>query len=166
MVRGESPGPAPAAQARANNWRSRGRVDGHAPTGMRRKADGALTTQPRTPSPTSAQRMGCSRRLPARKTSQRPQCSPVPALRRGQGDGRRVPAGPGAGLGWPAGAGRHWPPGMVVKEDADTRVCLWQIYWVLLVSGRGSKTIIPDSEEHPLASSRAVPKDVLRWIRA
>ena len=28
-----------------------------------------------------------------------------------------------------------------------------------------SKTIIPDSEEHPLASSRAVPKDVLRWIR-
>ena len=28
-----------------------------------------------------------------------------------------------------------------------------------------SKTIIPDSEEHPLASSRAVPKAVLRWIR-
>ena len=28
------------------------------------------------------------------------------------------------------------------------------------------KTIIPDSEEHPLASSRAVPKAVLRWIRA
>ena len=38
---------------------------------------------------------------------------------------------------------------------------------MLLVSGRvsASKTIIPDSEEHPLASSRAVPKDVLRWIR-
>ena len=28
------------------------------------------------------------------------------------------------------------------------------------------KTIISDSEEHPLASSRAVPKAVLRWIRA
>ena len=28
-----------------------------------------------------------------------------------------------------------------------------------------SKTIIPDSEEHPLASSRAVPKAVLRWVR-
>ena len=28
-----------------------------------------------------------------------------------------------------------------------------------------SKTIIPDSQEHPLASSRAVPKAVLRWIR-
>ena len=33
-------------------------------------------------------------------------------------------------------------------------------------AGFCSKTIIPDSEEHPLASSRAVPKDVLRWIRA
>ena len=32
-------------------------------------------------------------------------------------------------------------------------------------AGFCSKTIIPDSEEHPLASSRAVPKDVLRWIR-
>ena len=28
-----------------------------------------------------------------------------------------------------------------------------------------AKTIIPDSEGHPPASSRAVPKDVLRWIR-
>ena len=28
-----------------------------------------------------------------------------------------------------------------------------------------SKTIIPDSEEHPLASSRTVPKAVPRWIR-
>ena len=28
------------------------------------------------------------------------------------------------------------------------------------------KTIIPDSQEHPLASSRAVPKAVPRWIRA
>ena len=33
-------------------------------------------------------------------------------------------------------------------------------------AGFSSKTIIPDSEEHPLASSRAVPKAVLRWIRA
>ena len=33
-------------------------------------------------------------------------------------------------------------------------------------AGFCSKTIIPDSEEHPLASSRAVPKAVLRWIRA
>ena len=33
-------------------------------------------------------------------------------------------------------------------------------------AGFCSKTIIPDSEEHPLASSTAVPKAVLRWIRA
>ena len=33
-------------------------------------------------------------------------------------------------------------------------------------AGFCSKTIIPDSEEHPLASSRAVPKTVIRWIRA
>ena len=32
-------------------------------------------------------------------------------------------------------------------------------------AGFCSKTIIPDSEEHPLASSRAVPKALLRWIR-
>ena len=32
-------------------------------------------------------------------------------------------------------------------------------------AGFCSKTIIPDSEEHPLAYSRAVPKAVLRWIR-
>ena len=28
------------------------------------------------------------------------------------------------------------------------------------------KPILPDSEEHPLASSRTVPKVVSRWIRA
>ena len=41
------------------------------------------------------------------------------------------------------------------------------IYWVLLVLGSVCcyKTIIPDSWGHPLASSRAVPKALLRWIR-
>ena len=58
---------------------------------------------------------------------------------------------------------------MVVKEDADT---VGFVLWRHLLgapcfrAGFCSKTIIPDSEEHPLASSRAVPKDVLRWIRA
>ena len=58
---------------------------------------------------------------------------------------------------------------MVVKEDADTvGFVLWQHLLGAPCSRAGfcSKTIIPDSEEHPLASSRAVPKDVLRWIRA
>ena len=58
---------------------------------------------------------------------------------------------------------------MVVKDDADTvGVVLWQhlLGAPCFRAGFCSKTIIPDSEEHPLASSRAVPKDVLRWIRA
>ena len=58
---------------------------------------------------------------------------------------------------------------MVVKDDADTvGFVLWQhlLGAPCFRAGFCSKTIIPDSEEHPLASSRAVPKDVLRWIRA
>ena len=95
------------AKARLN-WVSQGQRRGRCK--VRRRAERVIR-------PTSAQRIGvrrCSRRLPARKrpaSASCPQCSPVPARRRGQGDGRRVPAGPGAGRGWPAGAGRHWPPG-------------------------------------------------------
>ena len=58
---------------------------------------------------------------------------------------------------------------MVVKEDADTvGFVLWQhlLGAPCFRAGFCSKTIIPDSEEHPLASSGAVPKAVLRWIRA
>ena len=57
---------------------------------------------------------------------------------------------------------------VVVKEDADTvGIVLWQhlLGAPCFRAGFCSKTIIPDSEEHPLASSRAVPKAVLRWIR-
>ena len=58
---------------------------------------------------------------------------------------------------------------MVVKEDADTvGFVLWQhlLGAPCFRAGFCSKTIIPDSEEHPLASSRTVLKAVLRWIRA
>ena len=58
---------------------------------------------------------------------------------------------------------------MVVKEDADTvGIVLWRhlLGAPCFRAGFCSKTIIPDSEEHPIASSRAVPKAVLRWIRA
>ena len=54
---------------------------------------------------------------------------------------------------------------MVVKEDADTvGFVLWQhlLGAPCFRAGFCSKTIIPDSEQHPLASSRAVPKAVLR----
>ena len=53
--------------------------------------------------------------------------------------------------------------------DADTvGFVLWQhlLGAPCFRAGFCSKTIIPDSQEHPLASSRAVPKAVLRWIRA
>ena len=98
-----------------------------------------------------------------------PQCSSIPARRRGQGDGRRVPAGLGAGEGGrqeQAGIGHQ---AMVVKEDADTvGIVLWRhlLGAPCFRAGFCSKTIIPDSEERTLASSRAVPKAVLRWIRA
>ena len=57
---------------------------------------------------------------------------------------------------------------VVVKEDADTvGFVLWQhlLGAPCFRAGFCSKTIIPDSQEHPLASSRPVPKAVLRWIR-
>ena len=57
---------------------------------------------------------------------------------------------------------------VVIKDDADAvGIVLWQHLlgapWFRAVFC--SKTIIPDSEEHPLASSRAVPKALPRWIR-
>ena len=95
--------------------------------------------------------------------------TPGPARRRGRGASGGVGAGQGAGRGWREGSARHWPPGGGRQRGCGYgRVCsVRSIYWVLLVSGRVSvlKPIIPDSQEHPLASSRAVPKAVLRWIR-
>ena len=57
---------------------------------------------------------------------------------------------------------------VVVKDDADTvGIVAWQHLlgdpWFRAVFC--SKTIIPDSQEHPLAASRAVRKAVLQWIR-
>ena len=58
---------------------------------------------------------------------------------------------------------------VIVKGDADTvGIVLWQdlLSAPCFRAGFCSKTIIPDSEEHPLAASRAVPKALHRWIRA
>ena len=58
---------------------------------------------------------------------------------------------------------------VIVKGDADTvGIVLWQhlLGAPSFRAGFCSKTIIPDSEEHPPAASRAVPKAVHRWIRA
>ena len=57
---------------------------------------------------------------------------------------------------------------VIVKDDANTvGIVLWQ-HLLGAPCFRAvfcSKTIIPDSAEHPLASSRTVPKVVFRWIR-
>ncbi len=58
---------------------------------------------------------------------------------------------------------------VVVKGDADTVGIVVRQYLLGAPCFRAvfcSKTIIPDSEEHPLVSSRAVPKALPRWIRA
>ena len=141
---------------------------------LRRKVprvDGALTAQPRTPAvpPAAAhRRRRCSRRQPAQwrpASASCPPCCPALARRRGQVDGRRVPAGPGAGRGWPALATRRWS-----SKAMRIRPGLFcgSICWVLLVSGRVSvpKPLSQIQREPPPVSSRAVPKAVLRWIRA
>ena len=58
---------------------------------------------------------------------------------------------------------------VVIKDDADpVGIVLWQhlLGAPCFQAVFCSKTIIPDSEEYPLASSRTVPKVVFRWIRA
>ena len=129
MVRGPSPGPAPACQARASNSRlTRSSWDVAPPEAAQegarwrldRAAQGACATH---------RRRQCSRPQPARKRPRQHLVpSPVPALRRGQGDGRRVPAGPG----WPEGAARHRSAKVICRSG-------WlrgSIYWVLLFRGR------------------------------
>ena len=74
----------------------------------------------------------------------------------------------------PRQGGRKEQPGIghqaaVVEGDLDpVGVVAWQHLLGAPFPGPFFcyKTIISDSEEHPLASSRAVPKAVLRWIRA
>ena len=73
----------------------------------------------------------------------------------------------------PRQGGRKEQPGIghqaaVVEGDLDpVGVVAWQHLLGAPFPGPVFcyKTIISDSEEHPLASSRAVPKAVLRWIR-
>ena len=79
------------------------------------------------------------------------------------------PAGPGAGLGWPAGAGRHWPPGGWSSKRMPIRSGLFcgSIYWVLLVSGRVS---VPKPLSQIQRGTRRLlqglsPRTSFGWIR-
>ena len=111
--RGESPGPAPAAQARQQLAAHAVELTDMPPPEAAQERPQRLDQQPRTRP--CAQRIGVVESPPAsrkRPASACPQCSPVPARRRGQGDGQRVPAGPGrarvAGRSRPALATRRW----------------------------------------------------------
>ena len=74
----------------------------------------------------------------------------------------QVPALGLAGRSRPALATRRWSS----KRISDTvGFVLWQHLLGALVSGRVSVPKPSPRFQHPLASSRAVPKDVLRWIR-
>ena len=166
MVNGPSPGPAPAAQARASNFRltrSSWRTWPHRKLHrkLRRKVprvDGALTAPG---CPAGAQHIGVVDAVAAgqRGGHQRhylvagvgPAWGPaqvqMPVNQLGQaqvlGEGGRQDQ---AGIGHQAA---------VVKDDADTvGIVLWQhllgapCFWLVFCS----KTIIPDSEEHPFTS--------------
>ena len=111
------------------------------------RVDGALTVPPRV----NASASQCSRRQPARK---RPRSSPC----------RRCWPGPGRYPGrscikrWWARVTGNSPAlatRLVVKRDMRSGWLRGSIYWVLLVLGSVCcfKTIIPDSQEHPLAAS-------------
>ena len=108
--------------AQANNWRLTRSELRHAPTGSGRKVprvDGALTT--RSPTVPPARSASARRCIAARREATSVHLVPRvrPSRHRGQGDGRRAPAGPGAGE-------RIGHQAMVVKEDATVGIVLWQ----------------------------------------
>ena len=175
MVRGPSPGPAPAAQARASNsrlTRSSWRTWPHRK--LRRKApracpregggvDGALTMQSLVPvvppvrntSASSMQSPQPARRPPGSAFCL--QCSPAPAHLRDQRGCRRVHADPGAERGSPEGAAQHWPPGGDRRRrcGCGRGGCVVASIGCSFFWGRSSvsKTIIPEAQEHFLVSS-------------
>ena len=180
MVNGPSPGPAPAAQARDSSSRlTRSSWRMWPQRKLRRKVprvDGALTTQPRTPTvpPARSASVSSMQSPPASaEATSVSSLSPVvgPPWRPAEVN-VAVDEFPQAQV--PGEGGRQEQVGIVdqavvVKEDADTvGIVLWQhlLGAPCFRAGSCSKTIIPDSEERPLASSRAVPKAVYRWIRA
>ena len=129
MVSGPSPGPAPAAQARASNCRltrSSWRTWPHRK--LRRKVprvDGALTVTPRVQAVLPVRKASASsiqsppaRACPRESGGPRPPASSAyrrcwPAQGRGPSPGvaQPVAAGPNAGPGWREASARHWPPG-------------------------------------------------------
>ena len=176
MVSGPSPGPAPAAQARASSsrlTRSSWRTWPHRK--LRRnvpRVEGALTMHPSTEGgPSRTQRIGVVNAVAARQRRghQRQhlvsRVRPPRRIREVEVTVNEFTQAHALGQG-----GRKEQPSIVdravvVEGVADTAGWLrGSICWVLLVSGRFplSKTIIPDSEAHPFASSASLPHAAVR----
>ena len=182
MVRGPSPGPAPACQARASNSRLPGnRVDGRGPTGscasegaqggwrLHRAAQGAG----RSPRCATHRRRQCSRPQPGRQVDAtsviilslvfaRPGMHRPGRVRCRTSSGKAEVAAPG----WPEGAARiHWPPTFIIHRRSSKVIWIrsrgWLRHlmaasiWVLLFQASVFcyKTIIPEAQEHLLAAS-------------
>ena len=162
MVRGASPGPAPAAQARASNsrlTRSNWRTWPHRK--LRRKVprvDGALTTQPRAPAVPPVRNTSASsmQSPPASADATRVTIlSPVFARPGASPRSRRCWTSWGRPRCWANVSGRS-SPALATRRWSSK--AMWMrsgcfsgsVYWVLLVWGcfSVSKTIIPDAQEH------------------
>jgi len=144
---------------------------------LRRKVpsvDGALTVHPRTRSvPPARNASASSMQSPPASAEETSVAilSPVfalPVRRRGRGDGRRAPAGRDVRRAWPAAAGPRGPPG-------GRRRRRWRAAWgCSVIASNGCSlfpvndclhTILPDSAEHPIPSSRVCSHALLRCIR-
>ena len=157
MVRGPSPGPAPACQARVQLAAHAVELTDVAPPEAAQegpRVDGAFTVPPRVLAVPPARSASSNRPQPAQTppaSSSCRSCSPAPGHRPVEAltsSGR-----PGAAPGWPEGAARHWPP---IEGDLDSvGVVAWQ--HLLGAPFPGSvfcyKTIIPEAQEHLLAAS-------------
>ena len=176
MVRGESPGPAPAAHARAQLAAHPVELtDMPPPEAAQEGAQGGWRLDhaaENTDRPTSTQRISVVDEVAARQRgSERQQFVPRVRPPRCAAEVEvMVDEFPQAqvlckgGPSRPALATRRW--------SSKTTHTVGRVLWQHLLGApcfRAAfcfKTILPDSEEHPLASSRTVPKVVFRWIRA
>ena len=171
--------PAPAFQTRASNsrltrssWRT-----WPPPEAAQERAQGGGSLSRETEhagGPTSAQRIGVVDAVAACQRGSDQRQHLVPSVRPSRRAAEvKVMVDEFSQAQVPGEGGRQEQAGighqaMVVKEDADTvGFVLWQhlLGAPCFRAGFCSKTIIPDSQEHPLASSWAVPKAVIRWIR-
>ena len=109
MVRGESPGPAPAAHARASNWRHHAveLTDMPPAKAAQEGAQGGwrLHAAENTDRPTGAQRIGVVDAVAPAKAEASVRSCPLAR------PGCKVMVDEFPGRGWQKGAVRHWPPG-------------------------------------------------------